>query len=287
MTTTTAQVLAGPAAAEALLNDTKVRAEKLSQVPHIVIVRLGEDPASVSYVRGKDKKAKAVGLRSTVNALPEETTQEELLKLIDELNHSDDVNGILVQLPLPKHVDEDAVLEAIDPLKDVDGFHAKNVGELWSGRPTLTACTPAGVMYMLKHYDIDVAGKRVVIVGRSNIVGRPLAALMLNANATVTIAHSRTQDLPKVTQEADIVVAAVGRAHLVTPDMIRPGAVVVDVGINRQEGENGKAKLVGDVHPDVANVASAMTPVPKGVGPMTIAHLLANTVTAAELQNKR
>ena len=282
-----AQKLAGPPAAEALLRETAERAAKLAQKPHLSIVRLGEDPASVSYVAGKDARAKETGLSSTVHALPEETTQAELLALIRQLNGASSVNGILVQLPLPKHIDEQEILLAIDPDKDVDGFHPMNVGRLWTNHPASVPCTPQGVMYLLKHYGIDPAGKRVVIIGRSNIVGRPMAGLLMNAHATVTVAHSRTRDLRTVTREADILIAAIGKAHFVTPDMVKPGAVVIDVGINRLEREGKKPKLLGDVHPDVAQVASAMTPVPGGVGPMTIAQLLGNTVAAAEEQAKR
>ncbi|WP_019008207.1 bifunctional 5,10-methylenetetrahydrofolate dehydrogenase/5,10-methenyltetrahydrofolate cyclohydrolase [Deinococcus aquatilis] len=279
-----ARPLPGPPAAAALLADAAARAARLESSPHLSIVRLGDDPASVSYVRGKDRKAREVGLQSTVYALPETTSQAELLALVARLNADHTVNGILVQLPLPAHVSEQAVLHAIDPRKDVDGFHPVNVGELWAGRPVLAPCTPAGIMYMLGHYSIPVAGARAVIVGRSHIVGRPLAAMLLNAHATVTIAHSRTPDLGAVTREADLLFAAVGRAHLITPEMVRPGATVVDVGINRIVGADGKGHLTGDVHPDVAAVAGALTPVPGGVGPLTIAQLLANTVTAAETQ---
>ena len=282
-----AQKLAGPPAAEALLRETAERAAKLAQKPHLSIVRLGEDPASVSYVAGKDARAKETGLSSTVHALPEETTQAELLALIRQLNGDSSVNGILVQLPLPEHIDEQEILLAIDPDKDVDGFHPMNVGRLWTNHPASVPCTPQGVMYLLKHYGIDPAGKRVVIIGRSNIVGRPMAGLLMNAHATVTVAHSRTRDLRTVTREADILIAAIGKAHFVTPDMVKPGAVVIDVGINRLEREGKKPKLLGDDHPDVAQVASAMTPVPGGVGPMTIAQLLGNTVAAAEEQAKR
>lgn len=249
------------------------------------MVRLGEDPASVSYVRGKDRKAREVGLTSTVYALPEETSQAELLDLIARLNADEGVNGILVQLPLPPHVSEQAVLHAVDPHKDVDGFHPLNVGELWAGRPSLRPCTPAGILALLAHYGLPVAGQRAVIVGRSHIVGRPLAALLLNADATVTLAHSRTPNLTAVTREADLLCVAVGRPHLVTPEMVRSGATVIDVGINRVKPElSGKAYLTGDVHPDVQDVAGAMTPVPGGVGPLTIAQLLVNTVHAAEMQ---
>ena len=284
MTVDTATVLAGPPAAASLIASAAGQAAHLPVVPHLVIVRVGEDPASVSYVRGKAKKAGDSGLRSTVHALSETTPQSDLLSLVASLNSDPDVHGILVQLPLPGHIAEAAVLAAIDPDKDVDGLHPMNIGQLWSGRPTLAPCTPAGVMALLAHYGIPVAGRRVVIVGRSQLVGRPLAGLFLAADATVTVAHSRTRDLGTVTREADILVAAVGRAHLITPDMVRPGAVMIDVGINRVVGEDGKARLTGDVHPDVATVASALTPVPGGVGPMTVAQLLANTVQAARQQ---
>ncbi|WP_102127443.1 bifunctional methylenetetrahydrofolate dehydrogenase/methenyltetrahydrofolate cyclohydrolase FolD [Deinococcus planocerae] len=287
MTATTARVLAGPPAAAALLASVCARAARLPSPPTLVMVRLGDDPASVSYVRGKDRKAREVGLRSTVHALPETTPQADLLALIAELNADESVNGILVQLPLPPHVNEQAVLHAIDPRKDVDGFHPVNVGELWAGRGGLTPCTPAGIMFLLEHYGIPVAGQRAVIVGRSHIVGRPMAALLLNADATVTVAHSRTRDLGAVTREADLLIAAVGRPHLITPEMVKPGATVIDVGINRVVDPDGKARLTGDVHPDVAGVAGALTPVPGGVGPMTIAQLLANTVTAASRQAAR
>ncbi|WP_309571849.1 tetrahydrofolate dehydrogenase/cyclohydrolase catalytic domain-containing protein [Deinococcus sp.] len=284
MTTGAAAVLAGPPAAGAVIAAAAALAATLPTPPHLVIVRVGDDPASVSYVRGKAKKAAESGLRSTVHALPEDTTQAEVLGLIATLNADLDVHGILVQLPLPGLISEDAVLEAIHPGKDVDGLHPMNVGRLWSGRPTLAPCTPAGVMAMLAHYGLPVAGQRVVIVGRSRLVGRPLAGLMLAADATVTVAHSRTRDLGAVTREADIVVAAVGRAHLITPDMVRPGAVVIDVGINRVTGPDGKGHLTGDVHPDVVAVASAVSPVPGGVGPMTVAQLMMNTVLAASQQ---
>ncbi|GMA16634.1 bifunctional 5,10-methylene-tetrahydrofolate dehydrogenase/5,10-methylene-tetrahydrofolate cyclohydrolase [Deinococcus metallilatus] len=281
----TARLLPGAPAAEALLADASARAARLPAPPHLVMVRLGDDPASVSYVRGKDRKAREVGLTSTVYALPETTPQAELLDLIARLNADDSVNGILVQLPLPAHVSEQAVLHAIDPRKDVDGFHPLNVGELWAGRPALRPCTPAGILYLLDHYGIPVAGQRAVVVGRSHIVGRPLAGLLLNRDATVTVTHSRTIDLGAVTREADLLCVAVGQPHLITPEMVRPGATVIDVGINRVPGENGgKAHLTGDVDPEVARVAGAITPVPGGVGPMTIAQLLANTVAAAEMQ---
>lgn len=281
----TARLLPGAPAAEALLAGAATRAARLPAPPHLVMVRLGNDPASVSYVRGKDRKAREVGLRSTVYALPETTSQAELLALIARLNADATVNGILVQLPLPAHVSEQAVLHAIDPRKDVDGFHPLNVGELWAGRPALRPCTPAGILYLLDHYGLPVAGQRAVVVGRSHIVGRPLAGLLLNRDATVTVAHSRTRDLGAVTRTADLLCVAVGQPHLVTPEMVKPGATVIDVGINRVSGEDGKGHLTGDVHPSVAEVAGALTPVPGGVGPLTIAQLLANTVTAAEMQS--
>ncbi|GAA5514816.1 bifunctional protein FolD [Deinococcus carri] len=281
----TARLLPGAPAAAALLADVAARAARLPAPPRLVMVRLGDDPASVSYVRGKDRQARAAGLESTVHALPEATTQAELLALIAGLNADPAVNGILVQLPLPAHVSEQAVLHAIDPRKDVDGFHPVNVGELWAGRPALRPCTPAGILFLLDHYGLPVVGQRAVVVGRSHIVGRPLAGLLLNRDATVTVAHSRTPDLAAVTREADLLCVAVGQPHLITPGMVKAGATVIDVGINRVPGQDGgKAHLTGDVDPAVAEVAGAITPVPGGVGPMTIAQLLANTVTAAEMQ---
>ncbi len=260
----------------------------LARTPHLHVVRLGEDPGSVSYVRLKDRKAREIGMNSTVHALPEETTEAELLDLVERLNADEDASGILVQLPLPAHVDPNRVIEAISPDKDVDGFHPTGVGRLWTGAEALPPCTPQGIMRMLAFYDIPVAGRRAVVVGRSNIVGKPLAALLLAADATVTIAHSRTPDLGAVTRTADLLFVAVGRPEIVTPDMVREGAVVVDVGVNRVgTTPEGKARLVGDVRADVREVASALTPVPGGVGPLTVAQLLANTVTAAERQQAR
>ncbi len=248
----------------------------LAYTPALRVVRLGEDPASVSYTRLKDKRARELGLDSRVIALPEGTAQEELLELIARLNADADVDGILVQLPLPAHVDAQAVLEAIDPAKDVDGFHPFNVGRLWSGGRALRPCTPSGILRILDHYGIGLEGKEAVVVGRSNIVGKPLAALLLGRNATVTVAHSRTRDLAAVTRRAEVLVAAVGRPGTITPEMVREGAVLVDVGVNRV-GD----RLVGDVDPEAWAKSSAYTPVPGGVGPMTVAMLLANTVQAA------
>jgi len=248
----------------------------LVYTPALRVVRLGEDPASVSYTRLKDKRARELGLDSQVLALPESTSQEELLERIAQLNADANVDGILVQLPLPAHVDAQAVLEAIDPAKDVDGFHPFNVGRLWSGGRALRPCTPSGILRILDHYGIGLEGREAVVVGRSNIVGKPLAALLLGRNATVTVAHSRTRDLATVTRRAEVLVAAVGRPGTITPEMVREGAVLVDVGVNRV-GD----RLVGDVDPEAWAKSSAYTPVPGGVGPMTVAMLLANTVQAA------
>lgn len=251
--------------------------------PGLAVVIVGDDPASRIYVNNKKKACQAIGIYSEEYALPAETTQEELLALVDKLNHKKDIHGILVQSPLPKGLDEEAVVEAIDPKKDVDAFHAYNVGKIMLGDYQFLPCTPAGIMELLKAYDISVEGKRCVVIGRSNIVGKPMAMLLLHQNGTVTVCHSRTKDLPEVTRQADILVSAVGKSHFVTADMVRPGAVVIDVGMNRDE--NGK--LCGDVDFDqVEPIASYITPVPGGVGPMTIAMLLKNTVTAAKMQDQ-
>lgn len=250
--------------------------------PGLAVVIVGEDPASHIYVNNKKKACQATGIHSEEYALPASTTQEELLALVDTLNHKEDIHGILVQSPLPKGLDEGAVVEAIDPQKDVDAFHAYNVGKIMMGDYHFLPCTPAGIMELLQAYDIPVEGKRCVVIGRSNIVGKPMAMLLLHQNGTVTICHSRTKDLPEVTRQADILVSAVGKSRFVTAEMVKPGAVVIDVGMNRDE--NGK--LCGDVDfAAVEPVASYITPVPGGVGPMTIAMLLKNTVTAAKLQN--
>jgi methylenetetrahydrofolate dehydrogenase (NADP+) / methenyltetrahydrofolate cyclohydrolase len=283
-----AQNLAGDPAAEALLNRAMLEMKALSAVPNLVVVRIGDDPASVSYTRMKTRRAKKVGMDSSLIELPTSTSELEMLELIKKLNNDDAVSGILVQLPFPKgsQPDEKRILEAIDPAKDVDGLHVINVGRLWAGEPGLRPCTPAGVISMLDFYGITLEGKRVVIINRSQLVGKPLAALMLERNATVTIAHSRTKDMAAVTREADVLVTAVGRVNFITPDMVKPGAVVIDVSINRITDESGEAKLVGDCHPDVASVAGALTPVPGGVGPMTVSHLLYNTVQACTQQLK-
>jgi len=260
---------------------TELSAER-GLVPGLAVVLIGEDPASQVYVRNKAKQTLEVGMQSFEHHLADTTTQKELLQLINELNHDVRVHGILVQLPLPNQIDSHAVIDAIDPEKDVDGFHLVNVGRLTTGMPGFVPCTPLGCMMLLKDQIGDLTGSNAVVVGRSNIVGKPMASLLLAEHCTVTIAHSRTHNLPDVCREADILVAAVGRAQMVTGDWVKPGAVVIDVGINRIEGESGKTRLVGDVDFDSASeVAGAITPVPGGVGPMTIACLLRNTVQAA------
>ena len=247
----------------------------------LAVILVGEDPASQIYVSNKKKACESLGIISKEFVLPATTTQEELLKLIDELNHDDSVNGILCQLPLPKGLDEKAVIAAIDANKDVDAFHPVNVGKIMIGDYDFLPCTPAGVMEMLSYYNIDICGKECVVIGRSNIVGKPMGMLLLHKNGTVTIAHSRTKNLADVTRRADILVAAVGKANFVTADMVKDGAVVIDVGMNRADG-----KLCGDVDFDaVKEKASYITPVPGGVGPMTIAVLMQNTLTAAKRQN--
>lgn len=278
-----AQPMPGKPVAERLLAGVRERAAQLHHALRLALVRVGDDPASVSYVKSKDKKAGEVGIESEIHALPEATTQAELLALLDRLNADEAVNGVLVQLPLPAHINEAPVLLAVDPRKDVDGFHPINVAAMWAGHAALNPCTPAGILEMLDFYNVPVAGKRAVVVGRSEIVGRPMAAMLLSRDATVTIAHSRTADLAAVTREADILVVAVGRPQFITPEMVKQGATVIDVGINRIEVD-GKGKIVGDVHPDVAEVAGGLTPVPGGVGLLTVAQLMVNTVRAAEMQ---
>ncbi|WP_026988401.1 bifunctional methylenetetrahydrofolate dehydrogenase/methenyltetrahydrofolate cyclohydrolase FolD [Fodinicurvata fenggangensis] len=250
--------------------------------PGLAVVLVGEDPASQVYVRNKGKQTAEAGMESFEHRLSAETSQEELLALVEALNADPRVNGILVQLPLPDQIDSAAVLDAIDPTKDVDGFHVINAGRLATGQDALVPCTPLGCLMLLRHHLGDLSGQKAVVVGRSNIVGKPMAQLLLGDSCTVTIAHSRTRDLPAECRNADILVAAVGRPKMVKGDWIKPGATVIDVGINRIEGEEGKTRLVGDVDFDEAvKVAGAITPVPGGIGPMTIACLLANTLTAA------
>lgn len=247
----------------------------------LAVIQVGNDPASGVYVGNKKKACAYIGIESLAYELPEETTQEELLGLIGELNAKKEVNGILVQLPLPKHIDEDAVIRAIDPKKDVDGFHPQSVGALCIGQPGFVSCTPAGIIQLLKRSGIEIAGKECVIIGRSNIVGKPMALLLLRENGTVTVTHSRTKDLKEVTKRADILVAAIGKPKMITREYVKEGAVVIDVGIHRNENN----KLCGDVdYEDVAPVCGAITPVPGGVGPMTIAMLMHNCVESAALQ---
>lgn len=247
--------------------------------PGLAVILVGEDPASQVYVRNKERAANNIGMYSVVYRLPETTSEADLITKIEELNHDDKVHGILVQLPLPKHINEDLVLDTISPEKDVDGFHPMNLGNLFAGKPTMIPCTPAGIMELIKLSGLDLAGKNAVIIGRSNIVGKPMAHLLLQANATVTICHSKTKDLPKVAKQADVLVVAIGRANFVTADFVKEGAVVIDVGINRDENN----KLTGDVKFDeVAPLTSYITPVPGGVGPMTITMLMRQTIDAAK-----
>lgn len=251
--------------------------------PGLAVILVGDDPASQVYVNNKKKACAEVGFYSEVITLPATTTQEELLDLVETLNRREDIHGILCQLPLPKGLDDKAVIAAIDPDKDVDAFHVLNVGHIMLGDYRFLPCTPAGVIELLHRYNVPVAGKRCVVIGRSNIVGKPMAMLLMHANGTVTICHSRTQNLADICREADILVAAVGKAHFVTPDMIKPGAVVIDVGMDR----DANGKLCGDVDPAVSEVAGYLTPVPGGVGPMTIAMLLKNTLTAARASENK
>ncbi len=283
----TASIIDGKAFAAGLRSRIAAEVARLKQeaafTPGLAVVLVGENPASQVYVRSKHKATVEAGMASFEHRLSAETSQEELLALIAELNGDAAVNGILVQLPLPEQIDEQAVLAAIDPAKDVDGFHVVNVGKLSTGAPdAMVPCTPLGCVMLLRDQLGSLAGKNATIVGRSNIVGKPMAQLLIKESCTVTVAHSKTKDLPGVVRGADIVVAAVGRPQMIPGDWIKPGAVVIDVGINRIAGEGGKNRLVGDVDFESAReVAGAITPVPGGVGPMTIACLLANTVTAA------
>lgn len=252
--------------------------EETGVVPGLVVIIVGENPASQVYVRNKERSAIAAGFRSKVVRLPEAIQENELLELIEQYNQDPLWHGILVQLPLPKHIDDEAVLLAIDPAKDVDGFHPLNMGRLWAGNPVMVPSTPAGIMEMFKEYGIELEGKRAVVIGRSNIVGKPMAQLLLAKNATVTLTHSRTHHLAKIAKTADILVVAIGRAKFVTADFVKEGAVVIDVGMNRDED----GKLCGDVDFDaVAPIASHLTPVPGGVGPMTVTMLMEQTYEAA------
>ena len=267
---------------KARVADETAELKRQGITPGLAVVIVGDDPASRVYVNNKKKACAEVGFYSEEHALPAQTTMEELLALVRKLNADDRINGILVQLPLPKHLDEKAVIEAIDPTKDVDAFHPANVGRIMIGDYHFLPCTPAGIMEMLKSENIEISGKECVVIGRSNIVGKPMGMLLLHRNGTVTICHSRTKNLAEICRRADILVAAVGKAGFVTADMVKPGAVVIDVGMNR----NAEGKLCGDVDfVAVEPVASYITPVPGGVGPMTIAMLMQNTLTAAKPKN--
>jgi len=290
----TAQIISGTEVAKAIRAELAVQVDELREkhgvVPGLATVLVGENPASVSYVTAKGKACQELGMRSLQYTLPAETSEEDLLKLVDELNHNPEVHGILVQLPLPKHVDENKVLYAIDPNKDVDGFHPVNVGRLLIGEELFPPCTPAGIQELIVRSGTPTDGAEVVVVGRSNIVGKPITAMLLQkkpgANATVTICHTRTRNLAEHTRRADILIVAAGKAKAITAEMVKPGATVIDVGVNRIGfTESGKAKLVGDVDFEaVKEVAGKITPVPGGVGPMTITMLMKNTVRAAKLR---
>lgn len=278
-------IIDGKAVSKKVKEDVKAECEQLKAkgvTPGLAVIIVGDDPASQVYVHNKEVACEACGFYSVKYALPAETTQEELNALIDKLNKDDKINGILCQLPLPSHLDDKEVINRIDPLKDVDAFHPVNVGAIMIGDYNYLPCTPAGVMELIHSTGVDVLGKKAVVMGRSNIVGKPMAMLLLHENATVEITHSRTQNLADITKEADILVAAIGKAKFVKADMVKDGAVVIDVGMNRDE--NGK--LCGDVDfEDVKDKCSFITPVPGGVGPMTIAMLMKNTLTAAKIQN--
>ena len=278
-----AKIIDGKALAQKVRDGIKKQNQAMQYeagiIPGLAVILVGDDPASKVYVRNKEKACKEVGFYSRIIRKEASCTQEELITLVEELNHDDAIHGILVQSPIPSHLDEMAVVRAIDPAKDVDGFHVENAGKLMVGIPGFVPCTPKGVIRMLREEGIAIAGKHAVVVGRSNIVGKPMAMLLLAENATVTVCHSRTENLAEITRTADILVAAVGKAGLITADMVKPGAAVIDVGMNR----NAEGKLCGDVDfAGVSEVAGAITPVPGGVGPMTIAMLLENTLEAAQ-----
>ncbi len=280
-----AQIIDGKAVSQFVKDEVKKEVAQLNEngvTVGLAVIIVGNDPASRTYVNNKKKACEATGIISEEYALPEDTTMEELLALIRELNAKKSINGILCQLPLPKHLDEKIIIENIDPIKDVDAFHAVNTGHIMIGDYSFLPCTPAGIMEMLKYYNIEIEGKECVVIGRSNIVGKPMAMLLLQKNGTVTVCHSRTKNLKEITSRADILVAAVGKPYFVTADMVKDGAVVIDVGMDR----NKEGKLCGDVDfSEVEKKASYITPVPGGVGPMTIATLMKNTVTAAKIQN--
>ena len=276
------EIMDGKALAQKMQSELTIKVQQLKQekgiVPGLVVILVGDNPASQVYVRNKERAALAAGFKSETVRLSESICQEELIAIIERYNEDDTIHGILVQLPLPNHINDKKIILAIDPKKDVDGFHPMNTGHLWSGRPLMVPCTPAGIVEMLREYEVDLEGKHAVIIGRSNIVGKPMAQLLLDKNATVTLTHSRTRHLEDVCRHADVLVVAIGQGHFVTKDFVKEGAVVIDVGMNRDD--NGK--LIGDVAFDeVSQVASKITPVPGGVGPMTITMLLEQTYQAA------
>ncbi len=282
MTVIDGKALAAKMQAALAEKTAQLKAEK-GLIPGLVVILVGENPASQVYVRNKERSALAAGFKSEVVRVPDTISEKELLALIERYNQDSEWHGILVQLPLPVHISEEKVLLAIDPDKDVDGFHPTNMGKFWSGHPVMIPSTPAGIMEMFKEYQIELEGKTAVVIGRSNIVGKPMAQLLLDANATVTITHSRTKNLPELARQADILVVAIGRGHFVTKEFVKPGAVVIDVGMNR----DANGKLIGDVQYDeVAEVASYITPVPGGVGPMTITMLMEQTYEACVRSEK-
>ncbi|EPU20627.1 tetrahydrofolate dehydrogenase [Streptococcus agalactiae LMG 14609] len=276
------ELIDGKALSQKMQAELGRKVERLKEqhgiIPGLAVILVGDNPASQVYVRNKERSALEAGFKSETLRLSESISQEELIDIIHQYNEDKSIHGILVQLPLPQHINDKKIILAIDPKKDVDGFHPMNTGHLWSGRPMMAPCTPAGIMEMFREYHVDLEGKHAVIIGRSNIVGKPMAQLLLDKNATVTLTHSRTRNLSEVTKEADILIVAIGQGHFVTKDFVKEGAVVIDVGMNRDE--NGK--LIGDVvFEQVAEVASMITPVPGGVGPMTITMLLEQTYQAA------
>ncbi|MBN2423157.1 bifunctional methylenetetrahydrofolate dehydrogenase/methenyltetrahydrofolate cyclohydrolase FolD [Candidatus Woesearchaeota archaeon] len=275
-------IINGKEIAEKIRQEIKAKADKLKKKPGLAVILVGDDPASQVYVRGKEKTCNELGFYSEIHRLDQNISEDELLNLVKGLNNNDKIHGILVQLPLPKHIDKNKVISLIKPIKDVDGLHPLNIGNLFTGHKAIIPCTPKGIVKLIESTGEEIQGRNAVVVGRSNLVGKPVSVLLLNRNATVTICHSRTQDLKKHTQQADILVAAVGKPEFITADMIKQGAIVIDVGINRIDG-----KLIGDVDfENVKDKCSFITPVPGGVGPMTIAMLMENTIECYEMIEK-